>query len=91
MTVEELIAELQECDPKMLVVMARNATATSGDGFVWCAGADGDNQVFKSEGSRRIHHGTIGLGKLTPELEGLGYTEEDVLEGGTPCVVLWPV
>jgi len=84
-TVEQLIEELKNCDPKHVVVMAGDG---EGNSFRLCAGADGENQVFKRDKDRR---GTIGLGELTPELSGLGYTDDDVLEGGIPCVVLWPV
>ena len=32
----------------------------------------------------------IGLRELTPELEKEGYSEDDVIEDGIPCIVLWP-
>ena len=32
----------------------------------------------------------IGYSKLTPKLESMGYSEEDVMEDGIPCYVLWP-
>jgi hypothetical protein len=32
----------------------------------------------------------VGLDQLTEELEEEGYGEEDLMEDGVPCVVLWP-
>ena len=32
-----------------------------------------------------------GYAELTPELERQGYGEDDIIEGGVRCVVLWPV
>lgn len=32
----------------------------------------------------------IGLEKLTPELAEQGYSEDDVLTNGSPCLILYP-
>jgi len=36
------------------------------------------------------YYAEIGLRELTPELEKEGYSEDDVIEDGIPCIVLWP-
>lgn len=32
----------------------------------------------------------IGLKRLTPELKRSGYTEEDCMKNGDPCIIFWP-
>ena len=34
--------------------------------------------------------GEVGVEELTPELEKDGYAEEDVMDGGTPALILSP-
>jgi hypothetical protein len=36
------------------------------------------------------YYAEIGLRELTSELEQSGYSEDDVMEKGRPCIVLWP-
>jgi len=40
--------------------------------------------------NNRYDDGETGLDRLTPELVEEGYEEGDLMEGGVPCVVLWP-
>ncbi len=34
--------------------------------------------------------GEVGFATLTPSLEKIGYTEDDVIEDGQPCIILEP-
>ena len=78
MTVEELIAELERLPEDLLVVLSADE---EGNYFRPLAGIDA-NSTYRD--------GECSLAALTPELEAQGYTDEDVDEDGTPCVVLWP-
>ena len=84
MTVRELIAALQACDPDYLVVMSRDS---EGNGFSPVAETAGENNSYIPDtewsGEIRIHH-------LTDELREHGYTDEDVDAEGQRAVVLWP-
>jgi hypothetical protein len=79
MNVAELIEILKEEDPMALVVLSRDP---EGNGFNECRGFSTD--CYDPDGRE------LGLAELTPELKAKGYTDEDVLEDGVPCVTLWP-
>ena len=32
----------------------------------------------------------IGLTSLDEDAEGAGFSEDDVMEGGEPCIIFWP-
>lgn len=36
------------------------------------------------------YYAEVGIRKLTPELEKEGYSEDDVIVDGRPCIILWP-
>ena len=87
MTVQELINQLQQCNPNYLVVMSKDE---EGNGFSPLADVVGDNNVYVPEctwsGELRLHH-------LTDELRAQSYSDEDVYDGddGVRAVVLWPI
>lgn len=81
MNVGQLIDQLQELDPSLLVVMSCDE---EGNGFGEVREVQSDNRIFNDEDD-----GSVGYAALTPELEESGYTEDDIYEGA-PCVVLWP-
>ena len=86
MTVRELIAALQACDPDYLVVMSCDG---EGNGVSPLSETAGENNVYVPDstwsGEVRIHH-------LTDELREQGYGTEDVSDDplGQRAVVLWP-
>lgn len=73
---------LKEQDPNALVVLSRDE---EGNGFSEL-GDVATNMNFAKDG----YDGNVGYRELTPKLKKLGYTEEDLLEDGKPCIVLWP-
>lgn len=78
MKVKELIKVLVGLDPNLLVVMSRDA---EGNGY----------GVLRGVGvGMNFEDGEVFFTELTDELIEQGYGEEDVQEGGTPAVVLWP-
>jgi hypothetical protein len=77
MNVKQLIKRIEKLDPDMLVVMS---TDSEGNGF----------DTLSSIETHSYKDGEIGLLELTPELKERGYTDEDLLVGGKPAVVLWP-
>lgn len=83
MKVKELIEILQQEDPERLVILSKDA-----EGNNYSPLADCSTSAYEAECT---WSGYIGLEELTPELIKEGYTEEDVLEDGKPCLVLWPV
>lgn len=82
MKVKELIKLLQKENPERIVVMASDAEGNS------YSPLDGiSTAAYKAE---TTWSGEVGLEKLSEEDRAAGYTEEDVLEGGKPCVILHP-
>jgi len=77
-TVNELITELQELDGDLLVVVSQDE---EGNGF---------NELVDIGVNNRYKDRQVGLDHLTPELEKQRFCEEDVMEDGVPCIVLWP-
>lgn len=83
MTVSELIAELKDFPPDAPVVMASDEEGNS------------YHQLYEVAcgSSMRVIDDKfveIGLTELEQSDRDRGYSEEDVLEGGTPCAILWP-
>ncbi len=85
MTVAELIAQLQSMNQDAHVVLSSDE---EGNHFSLAFNGVTDGQVYLPSEDYR---GEVSLGyaELTEELEENGYTEEDILTDGTPCVVLW--
>lgn len=83
MKVKQLIELLQDCNPEDLVVMSGD---TEGN---WHSPV---SDVFAQlrYAADNSYSGGTGLRELTPELIEQGYSEEDVLEEGQDCIVLWP-
>jgi len=79
MKVKELMMALVGVDPEMEVVMSADA---EGNHYAPLRVVDTDGNNYGD--------GEIGLRELTPALQEEGYSEEDVMEGGKPVVVLWP-
>jgi hypothetical protein len=80
MKVSELIEQLQDLDGDLLVVVSQDP---EGNGFDTLADVC-TNQRY----SDVDHH--VGLDHLNEDLEEAGFGEEDLMEDGVPCVVLWP-
>ena len=79
MTVQDLIDELEQMiDKSLLVVVSRDE---EGNGY---------NELEVIETGYRYEDGEIGLSSLTPELKKQGYTNEDIMEDGSKCIVLYP-
>ena len=80
MKVKELISLLSEFEGDIEIVLSRDA---EGNGYsplesAWLGSYDADARE-------------VGLIELTPELAGLGYDEDDVMEGGEIAVILTPL
>lgn len=79
MKVKKLIELLQKEDPNRIVVLSSDM---EGNNF----GELDDVSTGKWDKTNR----EIGLEKLTKELIGYGYSEEDVMKDGQKAVFLWP-
>ena len=81
MNVQDLIDELSKIKNKeRLVLISKDP---EGNGFNSFTSFSEEACVLDG------HEYMIGLEELTDEFKRQGYTEEDVLEDGNPCVVLW--
>jgi hypothetical protein len=80
-TVEKLIKELQQMDPKRIVVMSKDSEGNS-----FSPMADLGECSYAEE---TTWSGSIGLEKLTEKDRKAGYSEGDVVKG-KPAVCLWP-
>ena len=79
MKVRELIDLLEEkCDPDDEVIMSSDS---EGNNF---------SPLEDYSTSYNYNDGEIGLKILVPIDIKNGYTEEDVMEDGVPCIILWP-
>lgn len=81
MKVKELKKLLKECDDNDDVLVASDS---EGNNFFLVSSVE-TNYSWDGE-----YDAEIGLRELTPEFEDAGYGEEDVMEDGTPCIILWP-
>jgi hypothetical protein len=79
MKIKELIANLQKLDPNCDVVLSSDNEGNS----YRLLSTISDNSTY----TRDAHIIEVGLGKLTPSLQKMGYTQEDVLDG-KPCIIL---
>jgi hypothetical protein len=84
-TVGELISTLKEFDQDRVVIIARDS---EGNGYSPFSCATGNNDAYRPE---TTWFGYAGIEHLTPELTSHGYSDEDVIEDGIPCVVLCPI
>lgn len=80
MTVRELQAILAKCNPNDIIVLSSDG---EGNGYEMC-------YTVSTKYNYDSANKEIGLRQLTPEDIKLGYSDEDVNEGGVACVVLWP-
>ena len=78
-TVGELIALLQQENPKRVVVMSRDE---EGNGFMPLHAVE--TCAFNED------DGDVGIEKLNESLVEAGYTEEDIMTGGKPAILLVP-
>lgn len=83
MTVGELKALLADHDDSRIVILAHDR---GGNGYKPMR--DISTAAYRAESTWQ---GEVGLEELTEEDRKAGYSEEDVMTNGTPCVVLWPV
>lgn len=82
MKVKEMIELLQKEDQEREVIMSKDGEGNSFSPF-----SDADRTYYKAHNA---WSGETGLEELTPELRRRGCTEEDVMKGGVPALVLWP-
>lgn len=82
MKVSDLIALLQKEDPNRIVIMS-----TDGEGNYYSPLSSADTCAYRAE---TTWSGEVGLEEPTEEDKRSGYSEEDVLEGGEPALVLYP-
>jgi hypothetical protein len=80
MKISHLITKLKKLDPDALVVLSKDP---EGNGFDICSDVV---EGYKFDREER----EIGLESLTEQAVEDGYSEEDVMEDGERCVVLWP-
>lgn len=80
MKIRQLIAELEKLDPELEVIVS---TDSEGNGF-------DEMRVISPGYNYNPQDREIGISELTEEDINSGYTDEDVMEDGVPCVVLWP-
>jgi len=79
MTVAQLIKRLQKEDPERIVILSSDSEGNS------------YSELYADAiGTAAWNGEEVGLEELTPELEKRGYTEEDLLEGGKPALILSP-
>lgn len=81
MTVRELIKELSKINKDREVLLSGDPEGNTKwlfDGLELAA--------YRNDGGEL----STGLERLTPSLEKRGYTADDVVENGKPCVVLYP-
>lgn len=83
MKVKKLIKLLQEEDPNAIVIMAKD-----GEGNSYSPLSEFWSGAYRAE---TTWYGEVGYSKLTEELEEAGYTEEDLIEGGEPAIILSPI
>jgi hypothetical protein len=84
MTVKELVAELQKIENQNRVVIL--SSDSEGNEYIKL-GKNCINHAAISEDYG--HHVEVGIEKLTPELEKMGYAEEDVAENGIPAIIIY--
>jgi hypothetical protein len=82
MKIKQLIEELQKLNPEAEVLMSSD---TEGNEYNSLS-TIGTNHAYKGSGCDI----EIGLEKLTAADKKAGCTEEDVPDGGKPCIILWP-
>jgi len=78
MKVSELIEILKSCNPDDVVVMSKD-----GEGNHY-------SRLHSAEMYYRFNDGEIGLRELSELDRSHGYSDEDIMEDGVDCVVLWP-
>jgi len=81
MKVSALIKLLKTCDPKAEVIVSSDSEGNS-----FSIVSDINSAAYRNDGFGI----DIGLLKITPALKRLGYSSEDILEGGKPAVVIYP-
>lgn len=86
MTIKELIAILETLPEDLPILMSKDG---EGNGYRKLSeyGVSYENNAYNDDDENDIE---VGLLKLDAESIEAGYDEEDVLEGGSPCVILYP-
>lgn len=82
MKVKDLIEKLKEHDPEAMVALSKDA---EGNGYSPLA------DIEAAGYSKDDHFSGLTYNKLTPELEKMGFSEEDIDEDAEDCVFLWPL
>lgn len=81
MKVHELMDLLKFAEPDAEVVLSRDP---EGNGYMELGSVEVSTYNWDDSEAE------IGLRKLTEEFKRHGFGEEDVMEDGVSCVVLWP-
>lgn len=84
MKVKQLRELLAQCNDDDVIIMSSDS---EGNSYHPLSEEGVSVGVYAWDGE---YEGDIGIRKLTPELEEAGYSEEDVMEDGISCIVLWP-
>lgn len=82
--VKDLIEMLKKEDPEAVVILSGDSEGNILSPY------DGDPFIGEYRPDT-MAFGEVGYKKLTPELIEQGYTEEDLIEDGYPCIVLYPM
>lgn len=83
MTVAELIEFLSGLDPNRVVIVSKDAEGNHYSPLSGCYTA-----AYRPDST---WSGEVGLEELTEDDKKYGYTEEDVISDGQPCVVITPL
>lgn len=81
MKIKDLKVFLDRYDPELEVIVSGDGEGNSYDIL-----RSIDTGRFEDE----YYSIRIGLEKLTPELEEQGFSDDDVLTNGKPCIILYP-
>ncbi len=84
-TVGELIKILKKENPDRVVIMSKDGEGNDFSPFTAIG-----RSAYDPDNTDNTYH-QIGIEELTDELKEQGYTEEDLVEGGIPALVLWPI
>ena len=81
MKIKQLKGILNKYDDNLEVVISSDGEGNSYDIL---------RSIEKGTFEKEDYDIRIGLEKLTPELAEQGYSEDDVLTNGSPCLILYP-
>lgn len=81
MKIKELMEILKDLDPELDIIVSEDPEGNHYQHLhAYCS-----DMYYTGD-----YNCEIGYNKITPELIKQGYGEEDILENGKPCLILWP-